>query len=122
METNIKVAIVGAANLINYGSGLTYYALSSVVSNLGYDYALVLPPLASEWGNEKNWPCWKFPPFDEKNIAIRKKNKLQMRKHLNDEFEVYLVGSDQFFRPDIATKIDKYSWLDWVKNNKKKSV
>ena len=116
-----KIAIVGVANLINYGSNLTYFALAKAVEKLGYDFVFVLPPLNTEWGKEKDFPCYKDLPFRIDQIAARFKTKKNMQV-LNKDFDVFLLGSDQFLRPDIALKIGRYASLDWVKYSKKKSA
>ncbi len=104
---------------INFGGGLTQFALFNVLEDLGYSTLMIERPLdAPEVANSILLnQLYVSNPFP--NCSIRYKTKDSMRA-LNTLCDNFVVGSDVLFRNSLWKKMGKISTLDWVDNTKNK--
>ncbi len=104
---------------INFGGGLTQYALFNVIEDLGYSALMIERPLDSP---EKadieilNEIYIKNPFYQCSKIY---NTKFDMRE-LNDICDSFVVGSDVLFRNSLWKKMGKISTLDFADNTKRK--
>ena len=103
----------------NYGAILTCFALQELVKSFGFTTQIVnFRPKV--WDNRK-----EYPRNDSKidfvnkyfNLSVVCKNKQELTK-LNDNFNTFIVGSDQVWNWGYNLKY--LYFLDFVKNSKKK--
>lgn len=125
--TDLKptLALVGPAQGVNYGNALTYFSLYQALKNMGYNPYLVLPPLNFWWGKWDGWSNWRTRPYEESCILPRFETKREIARYFEQHgwCDIYLVGSDQLYRfPHFCDGLERYAYLDWVPNEKKKCV
>ncbi|CEO38468.1 polysaccharide pyruvyl transferase family protein [Photobacterium kishitanii] len=134
----MRVATLTLPFHANYGAVLQAYALQVTLKSFGHDvYSLdidrrSLRPLfkyslsrikgivtKGEVLDNYNYGNKKFKKFIENEIALTKKIKFQKDFMRNDiqNFDAYIVGSDQVWRPKYVMNIGRY-FLDFVKNDK----
>jgi len=145
MNSNLKIGILTQPLHDNYGGILQAYALKEVLNDLGHNVVLVnrQTPVRKTWrlvGSfikfelkgrkpvnkqpltkyQKSIVSEKTLSFVEKYIPERSRpittNK-NMKRLNKKRFDVFIVGSDQCWRPQYSPKIENY-FLDFVKKNK----
>lgn len=121
LEHKYDIGVVGLWYGINYGSVLTYYALYSLLRDVGYD-PVMLPKPNNLWEEKFNDPnsiaqrfIWKhcnvFVPFNVQEEYLR----------ANDFCKDFIVGSDVVWNYDICgEQSDQFFFLDWVEAGHKK--
>lgn len=121
LEHQYDIGVVGLWYGINYGSVLTYYALYSLLRDMGYD-PVMLPKPNNLWEERFNDPnsiaqrfIWKhcnvFVPFNVQEEYLR----------VNDLCKDFIVGSDVVWNYDVCGKqSDQFFFLDWVEAGHKK--
>lgn len=121
LNHHYDVGIVGLWYGINYGSVLTYYALYSLLSDLGYD-PVMLPKPNRLWEERFNdpgsiaqrfiWPrCNVFHPFRYQSDYVK----------FNDLCRNFVLGSDVVWNYGVCGKdVDQFFFLDWVESGHKK--
>ncbi len=104
---------------INFGGGLTQFALFNVLEDLGYSTLMIERPLDAleKAGNDLLNKLYLKNPFI--NCAQRYSSKNEMLK-LNNICDNFVVGSDVLFRNSLWNKMGKISTLDWVQSTKRK--
>lgn len=113
------IGIVGNWSWANYGSELTYYALYSVLKQMGYSVLMV------GWPKESGWVTYERPtlfgkcPYPEYAMEPVYERKRDM-KALNDRCKVFIQGSDQLFNNQLYHAFGKIITLDWVYSYKTK--
>lgn len=118
MEKQRTAAIYGLWWSSNYGSQMTYYALNRMVESMGYRVVMIdrpgfLPdnPLFFTHGRRFAKEHYEIlPPCDFS----------EMKKRLNDEADVFIMGSDQVWNFSICRHYRLTFYLSFVKDEKKK--
>ena len=139
----MKIAIITLPLHTNYGGILQAYALQTVLQRMGHDVQhlqpkVEFPPLHPAWQMPFVWlkrlirKCflgeWKLPVFEHPHRWGRRYTDAFIYKHievcsLSDEewnaslakdYDVFIVGSDQVWRPCYALPVERYflSFLD----------
>ena len=139
----MKIAIITLPLHTNYGGILQAYALQTVLQRMGHDVQhlqpkVEFPPLHPAWQMPFVWvkrlirKCflgeWRLPVFEHPHRWIRRYTDVFIYKYiemrsLSDEewnaslakdYDVFIVGSDQVWRPCYALPIERYflSFLD----------
>lgn len=139
----MKIAIITLPLHTNYGGILQAYALQTVLQRMGHDVQHLQPkvefhPLHPAWKMPLVWSkrllrkCfggeWRLPIFEHPHRWIRRYTDVFIYKYiemrsLSDEewnaslakdYDVFIVGSDQVWRPCYALPIARYflSFLD----------
>lgn len=119
-ENVFDVGMVCVQNYRNYGSAFTNFALYTILQKLNKSVYIITQPLDSiiQPGNFSNFKYFKYPDF---SVAPSKANIQEMRC-FNQLCRQFIVGSDQLFNYEIYKKISGFIKLDWVNDQKKKSV
>lgn len=139
----MKIAIITLPLHTNYGGILQAYALQTVLQRMGHDVQHLQPkveylPLHPAWQMPFVWvkrlirKCflgeWKLPIFEHPHRWMRRYTDVFIHQHivmrslLDEEwnaslaknYDVFIVGSDQVWRPCYALPIERYflSFLD----------
>ncbi len=139
----MKIAIITLPLHTNYGGILQAYALQTVLQRMGHDVQHLQPkvefhPLHPAWKMPFVWSNrllrkyfggeWRLPIFEHPHRWIRRYTDVFIYQHiemrsLSDEewnaslakdYDVFIVGSDQVWRPCYALPIERYffSFLD----------
>lgn len=99
MNTQNKIYIQNFWYENNYGACLTAYALYQMCVSLGYDTYLI------DNGSTGQHLSFLFGKFFNKYCKVTKQIKSYTDlKDINNENNIFIVGSDQVFRPKIAKK------------------
>ncbi len=111
VRSRSDIGLVGLFNS-NYGNCLTYYALYSVLRSKGKSVTLIgsRGPLSFKAFSRMPYPLSDlyYDPEDEGNVAC------------NDLCDVFVLGSDQWLRPNILVRRDYYPLMHWVEDSKPK--
>ncbi len=106
-----KVGVITLHDNINFGNRLQAYALQQVLQNLGADAEEIVPTTKK---TEKIWENYSsrfsasmrkreeaFKAFGEKFVKQRifRFKKPKELKQLNDEYDLFIAGSDQIWNP-----------------------
>lgn len=139
----MKIAIITLPLHTNYGGILQAYALQTVLQRMGHDVQHLQPkveylPLHPAWQMPFVWvkrlirKCflgeWKLPIFEHPHRWMRRYTDVFIHQHivmrslldeewnasLAKDYDVFIVGSDQVWRPCYALPIARYflSFLD----------
>lgn len=139
----MKIAIITLPLHTNYGGILQAYALQTVLQRMGHDVQHLQPkveylPLHPAWKMPLVWSkrllrkCflgeWKLPIFEHPHRWMRRYTDVFIHQHivmrslldeewnasLAKDYDVFIVGSDQVWRPCYALPIARYflSFLD----------
>ncbi len=102
----------------NYGSAFTNFALYNVLKDYGKEVLLITQPMSAEI--KPNQPLnFSKNPYPIESCAKIFNNKEDMRV-LNNVCKRFLVGSDQLFNYEIYKRIDAFTKLDWVDDDRDK--
>ncbi len=103
----------------NYGSMITYYALSKIIESMGKTYAMIKNPLGANVDVSKL--CNSHPlKFAAEHYTITPLYPLKdMSKH-NDMFDTFLIGSDQMWNYFLSKGYKQSYFLDFADDNKNK--
>lgn len=116
--------IVGLWYGINYGSVLTYYALYSLLRDLGYD-PVMLPRPNNLWSNvasrfdDPNSIAQRFI-WKHCNVFVNCKEPEEYQ-NFNDLCDSFILGSDVVWNYNVCGRdTDQFFFLDWVESGHKK--
>lgn len=112
------IGIVGWWFASNYGSSLTYYALGTILENMGKQVLMV--PIAKVNGTP--WePEIKFTvDFLSKYFHIGKNREFNKMYEFNQFCDSFMLGSDQMWTPGTTDLVGYTFFLDFVDVDKKK--
>ena len=114
------IAIVGGYSWSNYGDEITYYALYWLLSIEWNKKVLMV-----NWTRDALWPVYRDPflfdnsPYPDEALADVY-DDLDDLKKLNNEADIFIAGSGQFFKPLILLTTNRLCLLEWVDSEKKK--
>ena len=112
------VGILGVWYGLNYGSSLTYYALQSIIKEMGLSPLMIEKP-----GNDPSDPERQNTHarrFANENFYTSDVYPLSEQKKLNDVCDGFIIGSDQVWNYGISKVFGKTFYLDFAEDNKKK--
>ena len=117
MRDKYDVAIYGLWYGNNYGSIITYYALSKVMEKMGLSYAMIRNPLGREINIdalERSHPL----KFAKGRYDITPLLSLKDLKKLNSSFSAFLLGSDQMWNYNLSRPYQQSYFFDFVDDDK----
>ena len=114
-----NIAVLGMRGY-NYGNQLTSYAMYQVLTEMGQTVLMLDRPCTSLDKPLKN-PFNNFQqiPYPDYAIAGSYPDKESM-KELNNRIGIFLLPSDQVLRPCYVIIFDRYTLMDWVRDDKPK--
>lgn len=117
-----RVGILGFYCAPNYGAVLTSTALYLAVKELGYDPELVHIPY-SIWPN--NETCRSEESFSNRFLRqycklSREAESEEQIKALNEQYDIFLTGSDQLWCTRIYENSSLFFFLDFAADDKRK--
>ncbi len=107
----------------NFGGAMTHYALYHVLEDLGYSTLMIERPQTAKNIDKVTDAYGKIhlaPLYPSYSVSKTYSNKDEMRRHLNNKCDMFVVGSDKLFNYNLYTALEKYTSLDWVSDSKKK--
>lgn len=122
----MKIALLTYFHALSYGATLQTYATIKALESLGHEVWLInlyIPETASLPKRllllPKEYKHWKFRKKYFKHITRHYTSSEDLR---NDppEADLYMIGSDQTWNPDISEDKASSFFLDFVKDNSKK--
>jgi len=119
MQEKYDVAVYGLWYGNNYGSIITYYALTRVIESMGFSYAMIRNPLGREIDIDslnRSHPL----RFAKKHYKITPLLPLNRLSELNDNFSAFLLGSDQMWNYHLSKPYRQSYFFDFVKEEKVK--
>jgi coenzyme F420-reducing hydrogenase beta subunit len=114
-----EIAIIGMHDP-NYGNLLTAYAMYKVITDMGKTALMLDRPLTStDKPSKNNFNIFSENPYPDYALSNIYPDKNSM-KELNDRIGIFLLPSDQNLRPLHFLRYDRYTLLDWVRDDKPK--
>jgi hypothetical protein len=122
----MKIALLTYFHALSYGATLQTYATIKALESLGHEVWLInlyIPETSSLPKRllllPKEYKHWKFRKKYFKHITRHYTSSEDLR---NDppEADLYMIGSDQTWNPDISEDKASSFFLDFVKDNSKK--
>lgn len=122
----MKIALLTYFHTLSYGATLQTYATIKALESLGHEVWLInlyIPETVSLPKRllllPKEYKHWKFRKKYFKHITRQYTSSEDLR---NDppEADLYMIGSDQTWNPDISEDKASSFFLDFVKDNSKK--
>lgn len=101
----------------NYGSIITYYALSKVVESLGYSFAMIRNPLGREIdidSLDRSHPL----RFAKEKYNVTPLYHLSEMEKLNDICDRFIIGSDQMWNYHLSRPYKQSYFLDFAHDDK----
>lgn len=112
------VGIVGWWFASNYGSSLTYYALGTVLENMGKQVLMI--PIAKTNGTPWEKEIQFTVDFLAKYFHIGKNRDYDKMHEFNQFCDVFMLGSDQMWTGSSTELVGYTFFLDFVDKAKKK--
>lgn len=119
MKKKYDVAVYGLWYGNNYGSIITYYALTRVLEEMNYSYAMIRNPLGRELDINKLNRSHPLK-FAKKKYDITPLLPIDRLHELNDSFSAFLLGSDQMWNYHLSRPYGQSYFFDFVADNKGK--
>ena len=119
LKSKYDVGIIGIHTVENHGSNLSYYGLYKTLKDMGYETLMVERPASSSWAPHENPIIFKTNPYDLNDISPLYPNKQSM-KDLNAQCDTFVLGSDQIWYYGLYDCFDRFCFLDYIHDNKKK--
>lgn len=122
----MKIALLTYFHALSYGATLQTYATIKALESLGHEVWLInlLIPEPSSLPKRilllpKAYKHWKFRKRYFKNITRRYTSSEELRDNPPDA-DLFMIGSDQTWNPDISQDKASSFFLDFVQDNTKK--
>lgn len=112
------VGIVGWWFASNYGSSLTYYALGTILENMGKQVLMI--PIAKADGNPFEPEIQVTIDFLSKYFRIGNKRSYDKMYEFNQFCDSFMLGSDQMWTGSSTDLVGYTFFLDFVDKNRKK--
>lgn len=113
------IGLIGCWSVENHGSNLSYYALYSVVRDMGLEPILIDRPMASLWKPQPERTGFRNSPYRECDEFHVYPTKRAMTE-LNEKCDTFLLGSDQLLYHDLYASFDEFIDMSYIDNTKKK--
>lgn len=104
----------------NYGSISTYFALKTVVEQLGYSTVMIENPLNSDSLDIDSLPMSHPRRFARDHYTITPRFRLSEMAKLNDVCSAFLLGSDQMWNYGLSRAYKESYFLDFAADNRVK--
>lgn len=117
MDNHYDVGLVGYWYASNYGSVITYYALSEAVKKLGFSTVLIDRP---EKERDPEGEDVFSRNFLREHCAISESVKKNELEKLSDLCDSFIIGSDQVWTKDAIKYFGYMFFLNFVADNKRK--
>ena len=118
-DKKYDVGILGVWSGCNYGSIATYYALNKIVSGMGYSVLMIDKPRISD-KRDVELEMTHSRRFAHEHYNISKSYRLQDIHALNDQCDIFMMGSDQVWNYGISKNFGKSFYFDFADDSKKK--
>lgn len=122
----MKIALLTYFHALSYGATLQTYATIKALESLGHEVWLInlyIPEVTSSLKRilllPKEYKHWSFRKKYFKHITRHYATSEDLRKY-PPEADLYMIGSDQTWNPDISMDKAPSFFLDFVKDNNKK--
>ena len=103
----------------NYGAVLTAYALNKYLSDLGYSVKNI--NYTADFYKRRNvQDASNFVEFKSKYLPMTSELSLTSLADTNNDFDIFIVGSDQVFRHSFVKEEKGVYYLSFVNKNRKK--
>ncbi len=112
------VAIYGMWYGENYGSVATYYALNKLISDLKLSVLMIDKPIVVK--SDAELKTTHSRKFAMKNYHISRRYEIKDLKMLNDQADIFIVGSDQVWNYGVNKGLGKSYYFDFVEEDKKR--
>lgn len=112
------VGIVGWWFASNYGSSLTYYALGTILEDLGHPVIFI--PIAKPDGTPFEPEIRQTVDFIAKYFKIAKERDYRHMPEYNGFCDAFLIGSDQMWTASTTNLVGYSFFLDFVAKDRKK--
>ena len=119
-EGHYDVAVMGVWYGCNYGSIATYYALNTVLKNMGLSVLMIDKPVIISNDADEELGNTHSRVFAREHYNISKRYKPQELKALNANASAFMLGSDQLWNYEISKNFKKSYYLDFAAPEKKK--
>ena len=119
LNNRYDIGVVGVWSEPNYGSELTYYALYEVLRQKGYDPLMIERPGDAPWKPQTEPVLFAENPYPTHALSPIFSSKASM-EDLNERCDMFLIGSDQMWHPDLYYSFNQISCLDFIGSLKKK--
>ena len=113
------VGIYGVWYGCNYGSIATYYGLNRVIESLGYSVLMIDKPDLGI-GIDKEMEDTHSRRFGKEHYHISERYHLGELEQLNQQCDIFVLGSDQVWNYGISKHFGKSNYLDFVGEEHKK--
>lgn len=121
LNNKYDIGLIGAWYFPNYGTTLTYYALHTVLEELGYSVLMIDKPKIKENDIERNENyARKFAENHNYNISLV--YDIDNTVLLNNYCDTFMLGSDQMWTWTRCEHFGNYYFMDFVQDEKKKIV
>lgn len=124
----MKIALLTYFHALSYGATLQTYTTIKALESLGHEVWLInlyIPEVTSFLKRilllPKEYKHWSFRKKYFKHITRHYVSSDDLRKN-PPEADIYMIGSDQTWNPDISMDKAPSFFLDFVKDNNKKAT
>ncbi len=114
MNSHYDIGVYGLWYGRNYGSILTYYALRSVLRELGYTVVFLDNPLSDPNVDSGRFAADHPYHFSHAEYEIALHRSLDQMGELNDLCDRFLAGSDQLWNYALSRKYGQTYFLDFA--------
>ncbi len=121
LEHQYDVVVIGIPTVENHGSNLSYYALYRTLKNMGLEVLMAERPLSAQWKPHESPNGFCKNPYPDQDWCELFQSKYEMQQ-LNKYAEVFLLGSDQLWYEGLYECFEKFCFLDYIYQNKKKAA
>ena len=118
VNNKYDIGVFGVWYGMNYGSVATYYALNTLLTSMGKTVLMLDKPIMGKEDIEVGDTHARR--FAKKHYNISERYELKDFQKLNDQCDVFLIGSDQLWNYGISRGTGKTFYLDFVRDEKKK--
>lgn len=118
LHKKFDIGVLGVWYGLNYGSVLTYYALQSVLKQMGLSPLMIEKPGAADDDFERRDTHARR--FANEFFHTSGTRPLDRQYELNNLCDGFIIGSDQVWNYGISRAFGKTFYLDFAEDNKKK--
>lgn len=118
-QDKYDIGLVGNWSFPNYGSELTYYALYTVLKEMGASVLMISWPQSSKWKPYPVPQLFRTNPYKSHEIGKLPSSREELYQ-FNEKCNTFLLGSDQLLNNNLYNWFNKFMQLDWVRSDKRK--
>lgn len=121
LNDRYDIGLIGAWYFPNYGTSLTYFALHTVLEEMGYSVLMIDKPVIKENDIERR-ENYARTFAENHGYAVSEAFDLDNTMALNDLCDIFMLGSDQMWTWSRCNHFGTYYFLDFARDDKKKIV